>query len=712
MKKHLILMLTLLVGSLGSAVAASNKADFYVSPNGNDNNPGIENAPFATLDRARLAVREVKKTRQGDITVGLKGGKYILRNTVVFSLKDSGEDGQKITYKAVEGEKPVLTSEAPVKGWTKVENISNAFPQQARGNIWIAPLPEGAGRIKYMFNGDKVLPRSMTKGFNPPVKYNSWSGARPEDRQYMKVPDGIISDWTDVKDMELVIMPVCDWTVYNMPLDSYDSQARTVKTVSESPKYALGAQAKKTWAGVPSAWFANCPDGMREMGNWYVNTREKKVYLLSDQKPKDISVPTLFEFVKVEGASPSGPEGDGLVENIHFKGLVFTKGKRMTRGGSPVAGSSTNARAGSLLTLINTKNCSVEQCRFENSGNTAISLNQASQNNRIEGNNIKRLGGTGIAISGGRSRGGQGNVNSGSQIIGNQIHHIGEAEWSARGLSISGSGNLIAHNLIHHTPYNGMSLSGSGDNVIEYNEIHHVMEVLGDGNALYIVTNQKNMVRYNYIHDMLHSHSSSAMRTDGVGTAKNITFQGNILYRIVNGGIALKGFGHQAINNIFVESSGNAKTWEGGRGWLEIRCGPSEGTTIKNNIFIATFNKRPQFMNARIPMPVRFRNKGLDIEVDKIDQGGNICYSTIFDQSEGNAAIEGSKKLGFELEFRKIGAVSINDGRVTLDPNNELFKQGYEYIDMSRIGLPATFPREWLKYDPEMVQKKYFERKQ
>jgi len=686
-----------------------NKADFYVSQNGNDSNLGTENSPFATLDRARLAVRELKKTKQGDINVALKGGKYVLRNTVVFSREDSGQEGQKITYKAVEGEVPVLTSEAAVEGWTKVKKLSNAFPQQARGKVWTASLPEGVGRIKYMFNGDKVLPRSMTKGFIPPVKYRAWAGARPEDRQYMKVPGGIISDWTDVKDMELVIMPTCDWTIYNMPLDSYDSQTHTVKAVSESPKYALGAQSKAPWDGVPSAWFANCPDGMREIGNWYVNTRENKIYLLSDQKPEDISVPTLFEIVKVEGASPSGSDVDGLVENIHFKGIVFTKGKRRTMGESPVGGSSANARAGSLLVLTNTKNCSVEQCRFENSGNTAISMSQASQNNRIEGNNIKRLGGTGIAISGGRSQNGQGNVNSGSQIIGNHIHHIGEAEWSARGISISGSGNLIAHNLIHHTPYNGMSLSGSGDNVIEYNEIHHVMEVLGDGNALYIVTNQKNMVRYNYIHDMLHSHSSSAMRTDGVGTAKNITFQGNIFYRIVNGGIVLKGFGHQAINNIFVESSGNAKTWEGGRGWLEIRCGPSEGTTIKNNIFLAMFNKQPQFMNARIPMPERFRNKGLDIEVDKIDQGGNIWYSPIIDQSGGTAAIEKSKNQGFELEFRKIDAISITDGRVTLDPNSELFKQGYEYIDTSRIGLPSTFPREWLTYDPEMGQKKYFE---
>ena len=701
------ILVILLVAILTFSCSSTEEYDFYVSPKGNDNNSGKENAPFATLDKARLAVRELKKTRQGDITVGLKGGKYILSNTVVFSPEDAGKDGQKITYKALDGEEAVLTSETPVVGWGKVENLSNAFPQQAKGNIWTAPLPEGIGRIKYLFHGDKVLPRSMTKGFNPPNKYNTWAGSRPEDRQYMNVPDGIISDWTDVKDMELVIMPVCDWTIYNMPLDSYDPEARTVKTVSESPKYALGAQNKAPWAGVPSAWFANCPEGMLERGNWYVNTREKKIYLLSDQKPEGISVPTLFEFIRVEGASSSSPEEDTLVENIHFKGLVFTKGKRRTMGERPVAESTTNDRGGSLLTLISTKNCSVEHCRFENSGGNAISLNQVSQHNLIEGNNIKRMGGTGIVISGRR---GQVNGSFGNQVIGNQIHHIGEAEWSARGIAISGSGNLIAHNLIHHTPYNGMSLSGSGDNVIEYNEIHHVMEVLGDGNAIYIVTDQKNTVRYNYIHDMMNPHSSGAMRTDGVGTSKNITFQGNIIYRTINGGIILKGFGHQAINNIFVDASGDStvKTWEGGRGWLEIRCGPSEGTTIKNNIFLATFNPKPNFMNARIPMPARFLNKGLDIEVDKIDQGGNIWYSPIIDPNEENAAIEKSKKQGFELEYKKIDAITISDGRVVLDPNNELFRQGYEYIDMSRIGIPETFPREWLRYDPGMFQKKYF----
>ncbi len=181
MKRKYIMKRTfviLLAAIFAFSCSSAGEYDFYVSPNGNDNNPGTENAPFATLDRARLAARELKKTKQGDITVGLKGGKYILRNTIVFSLEDSGEDGQKITYKAVEGEEPVLTSEASVSGWTKVDEISKAFPSQAKGNIWSAPLPEGAGRIKYLFKGNEVLPRSMTKGFVPPVKYKAWDGIK------------------------------------------------------------------------------------------------------------------------------------------------------------------------------------------------------------------------------------------------------------------------------------------------------------------------------------------------------------------------------------------------------------------------------------------------------------------------------------------------------------------------------------------------------
>jgi len=114
-------------------------------------------------------------------------------------------------------------------------------------------------------------------------------------------------------------------------------------------------------------------------------------------------------------------------------------------------------------------------------------------------------------------------------------------------------------------------------------------------------------------------------------------------------------------------------------------------------------------MNAKTKMPARFRGKGLEIEPEKADQKGNICYSTILDESQGKAVVKKIRKQGFELEYKKISVISIKDGRVTINPNDTLFEEGYEYIDMSKIGITKAFPKEWLEYDPVMSMKKYFE---
>ena len=115
-------------------------------------------------------------------------------------------------------------------------------------------------------------------------------------------------------------------------------------------------------------------------------------------------------------------------------------------------------------------------------------------------------------------------------------------------------------------------------------------------------------------------------------------------------------------------------------------------------------------MKAQFKLPERFRKKKLFIDTGKVEQEGNICYSTILTEDEGQAVIKKSLKQGFELEYKKITAISIKDGRVVLNPNDKLFKEGYEYVDMSKIGIAKTFPKEWLKYDPVMSMKKYFDK--
>ena len=104
-------LLPILHDSIAAAVEPeSRQADFYVATNGSDQSPGTIDQPFATLTRARDAIRELKQLgTKRDLRVLIRGGTSRIRETVVFSLKDGAADGHTITYAAYPGETPILT---------------------------------------------------------------------------------------------------------------------------------------------------------------------------------------------------------------------------------------------------------------------------------------------------------------------------------------------------------------------------------------------------------------------------------------------------------------------------------------------------------------------------------------------------------------------------------------------------------------------------
>ncbi|MBQ3900612.1 MAG: right-handed parallel beta-helix repeat-containing protein, partial [Clostridia bacterium] len=73
-------------------------ADFYVATDGDDNNPGTFDAPFATWNRAIEAVRGVEKTAEkGQITVAFKAGRYTSTH-VEFTAEDAGTPECPVIY--------------------------------------------------------------------------------------------------------------------------------------------------------------------------------------------------------------------------------------------------------------------------------------------------------------------------------------------------------------------------------------------------------------------------------------------------------------------------------------------------------------------------------------------------------------------------------------------------------------------------------------
>ena len=81
---------------------------YYVSTTGSDENPGTEEAPFATLQKARDTIRQLETLPAGGVTVYLRGGEYYQEETIIFTPEDSGEAGKPIVYTSYPGEQLVL----------------------------------------------------------------------------------------------------------------------------------------------------------------------------------------------------------------------------------------------------------------------------------------------------------------------------------------------------------------------------------------------------------------------------------------------------------------------------------------------------------------------------------------------------------------------------------------------------------------------------
>lgn len=95
--------------------AVTNNADFYVSPDGNDENDGSFDSPFATVERARDAVRSIDKTGLDGITVAIKAGDYRILS-LEFTAEDSGTENCPVTYCAYGDGEVILNGGISISG--------------------------------------------------------------------------------------------------------------------------------------------------------------------------------------------------------------------------------------------------------------------------------------------------------------------------------------------------------------------------------------------------------------------------------------------------------------------------------------------------------------------------------------------------------------------------------------------------------------------
>ena len=610
-----------------SQLAAQNAevsfADFYVSTVGNDQwsgklsepNEARTDGPFATVNRAKKAVRLIKKDLYRNIFVLIRGGEYQLTSTEVFTTLDSHYDSFQIVYKAYPSENPIFSSDQKITGWQLAKSVTN-LPAKAKGKVFVTKMPEmplGKERFYTLFDNGKLLTRARSNGFEPTKVMTGgdgggvdWKGMVNSDRNSLWFPSGMIKNWTNLSDIEIFVQPNVGYVTNYLTLSSVDEKSGVAQTELPST-YPMGKIDKHLHAmDGGSCRVENVIDYLDSPGEWVVNTKEKLVYYWPENgTPGHVTFPQLANYILVDGH-----ESGGIVRNIAFKDLTFTRAEREVITTKDIGlqhewdmWNKSNA----MVQFRDVEFCELSNCRLTNSGSAGVRLDLHAQSNLIKNNLIDYVGGTGILLCGYGP--GKLNVNKSNRILNNQIHHCGEFYYQSNGIMLSQSGeNIIQNNKLHHLPYDAIVLSGTRpmffmlkgqnreqvgslrtdeiapealyqddtlkynfnnfvyfsqwpksspyyhtrNNIVEDNEVFLVMQKCFDGNAIYLSdVGDGNIIRRNYIHHLNGVGMQQAIRTDAF--IKNTTVAENVIYNCNGGGINLKYYENNAYNNIIAD---------------------------------------------------------------------------------------------------------------------------------------------------------------
>jgi len=98
-------------------LTSSGQIKMYVSPKGNDSNPGTLNKPFKTIQKAQTEVKKMSDKMENDIHVFLREGTYRLEEPLVFTAKDGGSNDHRVIYSAYKDELPEISGGGIIENW-------------------------------------------------------------------------------------------------------------------------------------------------------------------------------------------------------------------------------------------------------------------------------------------------------------------------------------------------------------------------------------------------------------------------------------------------------------------------------------------------------------------------------------------------------------------------------------------------------------------
>jgi hypothetical protein len=564
--RNLICWSVAMLLSTAGAIAAT-ATEFHVVPSGDDENPGTQAEPFATL----AAARDASRNADGPVTVWIHDGVYSLGSPLALSTEDGGSPEAPIHYRAKNPGNPRLSGGTVLDASSfAVVTGEGPVPEAARDQVYKADLdalgikdlgiyPDSFRTAKAIpelfFNGERMtlaqwpndgwaeIERVVESGPAP------WRKHESEALGVFSYSDDDPSRWSDVENVWVEGYWCFDWASETIRVQSVDPATRQI-TLARQHVYGLGSgnPAPRRFRAV------NLLEELDHAGEYFIDRAEGALYFWP---------PAPLEGARIVLSLLSEPMlALNDVSHVQFTGLVL----------EDCAGTAVTVKGGASVTIAG--------CTIRNAGLQGIEVS-GGMNHVIQSCDIYHNGTGGILIEGGDRKT---LTPSGHRVVNNHIYRVSERmRTAAYNLRVRGVGVYVAHNEINDAPHQAIGWAGN-DHVFELNNVHHVSMNSDDCGAFYMGRNPSHrgsIIRHNYWHEIGSemAHGSCAIYFDD-GDGGQIV-HGNVFYKASGGnfGAVFNHGGHDntVTNNIFIEcdqalgaapwSDGNWKKWLDGALW-------------------------------------------------------------------------------------------------------------------------------------------------
>ncbi len=423
-------------------------AEYYVSPNGSDENGGSSSSPFRTLQQAAAVVGP------GDICYISEG---VYRETL--TPISSGTESSPITFQAAQDEQVLITGCDSVSGWS--EHAPNVYVADIEDEVTQVFIDGEFAHQARFPNNTSVNPFSF-ESFPLTLTENSVSSAslNQEENHWQ---GGVV------------------WAIVG---ERWIGQVADIES-SEPGMLSISGNSWAENTGEGIGYITGTMAALDTAGEWHYEDGKLYLYCATGDAPENhtIDVKTRSWVMDLSNR-----------DNIIVKDIA-------TKGGAVNMNNSDNCILNGLTMEWLSHFVTIEQAgsswlRHESTDISyeGIGVGIFGSNNTVKNSEIAWSAGDGVTLYGGNNR-----------IENCVIHDCNYSGYDCNPITATGAGHVITRNTVYNGGRGLIDFLFTTDITITYNEVYNASLVNRDVGGIYTwgTNGQGSVVAYNWVHDIV-----------------------------------------------------------------------------------------------------------------------------------------------------------------------------------------------------------------